>query len=484
MLLLGLVVSGAISYVMPKQYESTARIYVSVDAQIVSELYTGAAYVASRMKSYAELASHAELASRMISELSLPESTTQLGRKIRAESAVDTVILTFTVTDRDPARAQVIARTGSQLLVTYVEELETPPGQLQPQVNAHITDAADFQPNPVSPQIALNLSVAALIGLLLGVGLATVRELLDNTVKLADDIKELAAAPVMASVGTERRIPKEPLLTDVSGFSPRGEAFRLLRTNLQYLDIDHDLRSLVITSAVAGEGKTHTAVNLAITLAQAGQRVLIVDADLRRPRVAQLLGLDRSIGFTTVLVGRNTPAEAIQVHQESGVHVLASGPTPPNPTEILQTHAARDLLHALRDSYDTVVIDAPPLLPVSDASILGTITDGVLMVTRYGKTKREQLEVASARVRGVGGRLHGVVVNMVPKRAAEGYHYYYYYYEATRPGADTSRKTPGRFGRKGDRAKAKRSDKSRAGDRAKSSRSARKRADDGADVSK
>ena len=224
--------------------------------------------------------------------------------------------------------------------------------------------------SPVSPDWLLNLLAGGLIGLLLGVALAVSRELLDRTVRTADHIAEVTDAPVLASIGFDNDIRSSPLLTDLGGFAARTEAFRLLRTNLQFIDLDQRARVLVVTSAVPGEGKTMTSTNLAVALAQTGRTVLIIDADLRRPRVASTLGVDPAIGLTTALVGKTQIEDAIQVHEPSGLHVLASGAKPPNPTEILQSRVTHDLIRRLRQSYDMIIIDAPPLLPVADASVL------------------------------------------------------------------------------------------------------------------
>ncbi len=181
-----------------------------------------------------------------------------------------------------------------------------------------------------------------------------------------------------------------------------------------------------------GEGKTMTSTNLALALAQTGRRTLLIDADLRRPRVAGLLGLDAAVGLTTILVGKTKVQEAIQVHEPSGLHFLASGAKPPNPTEILQSRVTRELIEQLRSEYEMVIIDAPPLLPVADATVLSTVADGTILVINHGKTTRDQLSEAIGRLHQVGARIFGVVVNMIPRRSTNSY--YYYYYEENTPG--------------------------------------------------
>lgn len=435
MFLLALVASAAISYATTPEYQSRARVFISADTQSLSDAYAAAFFVPGRVESYADLATHREVLQLVIEDLDLDLTPEQLAGRITATVEPETVIIAITATDEDPRLAQAIAQSETEQLVAYLEDVETPEGQDQSQIKPTITDPATFSSDPVRPRTALNLTVAALIGLVLGVALALVRDLLDNSVKSGDEIEEVAGAPVMAGIGLDRGLSKHPLLTDIKGYSPRSEAFRMLRTNLQYLDLDNPPKSLVITSAVAAEGKTSTATNLAVALAQAGRRVLLVDGDLRRPRIARILGLEGSVGLTTVLVGRTKLEESIQRHAASGVHFLASGPTPPNPTEILQSHATHELLSRLRETFDAVIIDAPPLLPVADAAILGTATDGTILVTRYGRTHKDELKSAAQRIEKVGGRLFGIVLNMIPRRANEGYYYYYYDVRDTEAGA-------------------------------------------------
>jgi receptor protein-tyrosine kinase len=240
---------------------------------------------------------------------------------------------------------------------------------------------------------------------------------------------------VLGGITFDPSTRQRPLVTALDSHAPRVEAFRVLRTNLQFVDVDSNAKVFVVTSALPEEGKTSTSVNLAITLAQAGHRTVLIEGDLRRPKAAAALQLDNAVGVTTVLLGRVTLEDAIQRHPESDLDVLASGAIPPNPAELLQSNAMSDLVKQLRDNYDMVVIDAPPLLPVTDAALLATHADGALLVVRYAKTTRDQLAQAVDRLAQVDAAPVGVVLNMVPnKRRAYGYGYGYGYgYAPTNP---------------------------------------------------
>ncbi|KRF20979.1 hypothetical protein ASG90_00750 [Nocardioides sp. Soil797] len=424
LLLIALVAAGAYSFLVTPKYESHARVFISTDVEDSSEAIAASLVSSGRVSSYADLATSREIMEKVIAELNLEESPSELADMIKAEVEPLTVIIDINVTHPDPKIAQAIAQTEAEQLTKYITRIDAPNRAATP-IRATVADPASYSSDPVSPRTLLNLVVAGLIGLVIGCGVAVLREITDNTVKTADDIRKITHTGVVANIGYDSDVPSHPLLTDLNGFAPRAEAFRVLRTNLDYLDLDAQPKSFVITSALPGEGKTTTSTNLAIALAQAGRRVLLVDGDLRRPRVAGLLGLESKVGLTTVLVGKSSLVDSIQQHGDTGVDFLGGGPIPPNPTEVLQSNATRDLIHKMRDMYDVVIIDAPPLLPVADAAILARAADGALMVTRHGKTTKEQLHDACQRIDQVDARLYGVVVNMAPRRGQQDYYYYY-----------------------------------------------------------
>ena len=335
----------------------------------------------------------------------------------------ETVIIDLSVTDPSPSMAQALAQSYATALSDLVRRLETPVGASDPLITASIVDSASLPTTPVAPQPVRNLGLAVVLGLLLGFGVAVLRELLDTTIKSPEDVRETSDAPLLGTIGYDPSIRTEPLVTSLASHAPRVEAFRVLRTNLQFVDVDSTTKVFVVTSALPGEGKTTTAVNLAITLAQAGQKTLLIECDLRRPKASLALGLDNSVGVTTVLVGKVAFEDALQEHPVSGLTVMGSGAVPPNPAELLQSKAMADMLTKAKERFDTIIVDAPPLLPVTDAALLAVQADGAIVVAAHGKTTREQLSQAQDRLAQVDGDLVGLILNMTPSRRRGGYGY-------------------------------------------------------------
>lgn len=218
------------------------------------------------------------------------------------------------------------------------------------------------------------------------------------------------------------------LVTHLDARSPGAEAYRVLRTNLQFTALDQPLRTLLITSSAPAEGKSLTAANLSIAFAQAGQRVLLVDADLRRPTVHKLFGLQRAwSGLTTLLAAGSRLEDMVHEVEVPNLHVLPSGPVPPNPAEILGSVRMGEFLEEARAAYDLVVLDSPPVLAVTDPCVLARRVDGVALVTRVGKVGHPQAQRAKVALEAVHARLLGVILDGITLNdASNGYSYYYY----------------------------------------------------------
>ena len=323
--------------------------------------------------------------------------------------------------------AAEIAQAYAEELQDLVNELETPEGEIHAPDQGHHRGRRRGLRRGGLPQPLRNLALAGVLGLLLGIGLAVARELLDTSLTTSDDIGDVTDAPILGNIATDEAANLAPLEV-LSSATPWAEAFRVLRTNMQYVEVDEEQKVIVMTSSLPGEGKSTTAINLALTTAMAGQRVVLVEADLRRPLIAQRLQLDGAVGTTNVLIGKVSLADALQEYGTSGLQVLACGPIPPNPSELLQSHAMEALLADLRGKFDVIIVDAPPLLPVTDAALLAAQADGAVIVVRHGRTTRDQLQHSIERLEAVDAKALGVVINQAPSRKNRtGYGYGYGY---------------------------------------------------------
>ncbi|MBG0562452.1 polysaccharide biosynthesis tyrosine autokinase [Actinoplanes sp. NEAU-A11] len=405
------------------QYATSVTFFITTPNTGVTDAYQGGLFSQQRVKSYQNLLTSDRLALLIAERTGAGLTPDQIRERISAQAIHETVLLEATVTDSDPARSKLIATTLATRFKALVESLETPPGKRLSSVKVEVAAGPKTTDTPVSPKPVRNLLFAALLGVIAGCGAAALRELLDTTIKSPEALQDLAAAPVLAGVPFDTDAKSGPLNVSGKGHSARAEALRQLRTNLQYVDVDKPVNTLVVTSAVPGEGKSSTACGLAMLFAEAEQRVLIMDADLRRPRIADYLGLEGAVGLTTVLAGQ---AEIDDVLQRYGTNlwVLPSGFLPPNPSEMLGSRHMADLLGELRKQFDMIIVDCPPLLPVTDAAVVAARADGALLLARSRKTTSAQVTTAVKALRSVDARLLGCVLNMVASKGPDAYYYY------------------------------------------------------------
>ena len=427
--LLAIGAAVAITWRTTPLYRASTQLFVAArDAADVNSLFAGGQFTQQRVQSYADIVNSPDVANAAANRLGAGRSASQIARETSASAPLNTALINVSVTDPSAKWAQSIANAVSDQFALYAAELETPAGSVTSPVKVTVVKRAGLPASPVTPRKKLNLILGLLVGLAIGVGGAVLRETLDTTVKDPEQLAKDLQLPTLGAIAYDSDAPKRPLIVHVDPKSSRAEAFRQLRTNLQFVDIDEAPRSIVFTSSIPEEGKTTTTANLAIALAQSGVRVLLVEADLRRPKMADYLGIEGAVGLTNVLIGRVSLADAIQPWgPDALLHVLASGPSPPNPSELLGSQGMADLLRELEHNYDLVLIDAPPLLPVTDAAVLAALASGVAVVTRYGHTKREQLARAIESLRAVGVAVYGAVLTMTPIKGPDSYYYGYGY---------------------------------------------------------
>ncbi|MCI0397506.1 MAG: polysaccharide biosynthesis tyrosine autokinase, partial [Chloroflexi bacterium] len=291
---------------------------------------------------------------------------------------------------------------------------------------------------PIGPNNSVITLLAAFIGLTLSITAVLVVEYLDDSIKTPDDIARVIGLPTLAGIARiKSEEEREKLVTLAHPRSPVSEAYRVLRTGLQFSSVDDpDRTTLLITSANPTEGKSLTAANLAVVVAQAGHNVLLVDADLRRPRQHRIFDVNKNRGLTSFLLEFNLASreeetlnllkQVIQPTSVPGLHVLTSGPIPPNPSELLGSAKMKASLATLAEHYDYVIIDSPPALAVTDAVVLSTQVDSVLLISDANRTRQAHLKQLIDQLREVNAHVIGVVLNRLSPRG-DGYYYYYYY---------------------------------------------------------
>ncbi|GAA1666449.1 polysaccharide biosynthesis tyrosine autokinase [Microbacterium lacus] len=425
--LVGVAAAAAYSLTRTPIYSSESQVFVSTQgAGTIGELQQGNTFSQARVTTYTNLATTPLVLQPVIDELGLDLTPAELANQVSASNAVNTTIISIAAKDADPALAAEIANAVSTSLTTTVEQIETPAGtDVSP---VRLTSVTEAQPglSPVSPNVPMNLVLGGLIGLALGIGIAVLREVLDTRVRTQRDVASVTDRPLIGAIPFDPRAKDRALIVHDDPLSPRSEAFRALRTNLQFLDMDGG-HSFVITSSLPSEGKSTTALNLALALADAGKNVALLDADLRKPKVAEYLGIEGGAGLTDVLIGRAKVEDVMQGWGDRSLYVLPSGRIPPNPSELLGSQHMQTLLADLERAFDIVICDAPPLLPVTDAAILAKQTSGAIVIVSTGRTTTHQLSSAIDALDTVGARVAGLVMTMTPTKGPDSYGYGYGY---------------------------------------------------------
>ncbi|MDF3297631.1 polysaccharide biosynthesis tyrosine autokinase [Streptomyces tropicalis] len=438
----------AVTFLSAPVYEARTQLFVATrSGEDSAQLNQGQSFSQARVQSYAAIVPTRQVTEPVVKELGLHTTPEELASQITAVAPLNTVLIDIAVRDTVPERAARIANAVAARFSAVVERLETPkhrPGTARSKSHADdetttspvslgVTETAVAPTHPVSPRPLLNLSAGVFGGLLLGAGSVVLRETLDTTLKSSEALGELTALPGLGTIPFDRNVPRRPLVS-MDGHSKRAEAFRKLRTNLQFSQVDDRPRIIVVTSSVPGEGKTNTAVNLALSLAEAGVSTCLVDGDLRRPCVASTFGLVQDAGLTTVLIGQARIEDVMQ-QAEGRLAVLASGAVPPNPTELLSSGRMTEVLNELADTYEVVIVDTAPLLPVADTVGLASLAQGALLVVRAARTSRDQVRTAAASLDRVGVRVLGTVFSMAPVPKGDPYGTYGRYGELPAPRA-------------------------------------------------
>jgi polysaccharide biosynthesis transport protein len=377
------------------------------------------------MASYAVVATSPRVLTPVIQQLGLRVTSEELAKSVEATAAPDRVILEIAAADRNPARAAQIANAVGEELRSAATELTPKRQDGTDAVQVTTIAVADVPEQASSPNIPRNLGLGLIIGLLLGIGVAVLRHILDTKVRNESDVRALTDTPILGVVAYDQDVSSHPMILQDQPLAAPSEAVRRLRTNLQFIDLANRPRSIVISSSIPAEGKSTIALNLALSLADSGSRVILVDADLRRPSIAQYVGIEGGVGLTTVLIGRAEVEDVVQPLGKTSLDLLPAGQIPPNPSELLGSVAMADLLEQLSGTYDMVLLDSPPLLPVTDAVVLSNLAGGALVVVGADRIHRPQLQQSLESLETAGAHLFGIVMNKIARREAAAYAYGY-----------------------------------------------------------
>ena len=404
-------------------YHSTAVLAVSVRTTTGSEtVYQSGTATTQRVQTYVELGRQQDFAEKVSERSGGKFQPSLVLKNVKVSPTKETVLFSVEATGRNPADAQYLAKVSSQTLVAMIEEVEFSLNGEDSEVKITTvgTPERPNKPGGLSPVAVLGISV--LLGALMAILVAVVRDRLDNKIRRSEDIDDIVQSGVLGTSYATNKIPVAGVLggsTNDADF-PNAEAFRQIRTNLSFVNVDEPPRVLLLTSAIENEGKSFVASRLAAVLGESGNRVIVLDADLRRPAIGTIFERDSSVGITSVLTGAVRYPDVVQ-RTDAGVDLIPAGKIPPNPSELLDSQAMKSLVEELRREYDYVVVDSPPLLPVTDSAVLAKYADTVVLVARSERVTKDQLARAVQRLNLAGASIAGAVLNYLPlsKRDSE-----------------------------------------------------------------
>jgi capsular exopolysaccharide synthesis family protein len=425
-----LAVAITLVFVLPDAFTAQVQVFLTVlVGNSGADLASGSNYSQNQVDSYAKVATTPVVLTPVIAQLAMVDTTpADLAEHISVSVPVGTSIMVISVEAADAQSAASIANAIGTHLVEAVEDLSPVSAEGKRLVRASVISEASAPKDRSFPSTRNFLIIGLLVGLVLGIGQAALRFLLDKRIHGEEDIEQMTESPIMGRIGLDPElIETDAARAAVSKLT--AEDYRRLRTNLQFInsELEGDGQAFVITSSVPGEGKTTISMNLATVLAEAGESVLLVDGDLRRPRIAAYLGLESRVGLTTVLIGRAKPGDVLQKTSVPNLTVMGSGAIPPNPSELLASNAMKQVINTASKLFRYIIIDSAPLLPVTDAAILARQTAGALIVVSAEQTTSPQLETALESIESANGTTLGVVLNKV-RRERKGYGSKYGYY--------------------------------------------------------
>ncbi len=421
-LLVGALLGFGYSLLQPRVYTSASTGYVTVgDGAGIGDVISGSTAAKEKAAAYIPLIKSGAVAREIIAnnpEMGLTEG--EVRSNLNATLDNSSALIYVTATSSTPEAAQALANSSLTAVAKVVNDLEG-----SSTVRVIPLEDASLNPSPVSPNTQRLVLIGAGIGL--GAVLAAIflRRVIDTKLRTRDDATKATNAGILGVLPISEELTEEKILLTNSDHISQ-EAIRQIRTNLRFVNIDDPVRSMIVTSAEPGEGKSTVSTSIARALADTGEPVIIIDGDLRRPTIAKKFKIDSKVGLTQVLAGQVELANAVRQFEDTQLFILPAGRIPPNPSELLGSEKMRQLVKELSHEF-IVIVDVPPVLPVTDATLMSTAVDGVVLVGSVGKTRKENLAEAANSLRKVKANVLGVVINRAP-RTGLGNTYYGFAY--------------------------------------------------------
>lgn len=422
---LGVLLGASYAIVSPREYTAQADVFVQVSGgSSTSDVAAATNYSQQQARNFSAVATREIVLQAVIDDLGLDSSVGQLRSQVSTAVPLNSTMITISGTDSAADTAADIANSVAAELTAVVPRL-TPQVVGESTVRMQIIERATPPSSPSSPNVPLVLVLGLLGGLVLAAVVVAVRAAVGTRIHSADQAAAVTGAAVIGTIAFDKAALSEPIPVVEGAWSRRAEEYRQLRTNLRYLQPDTDHKVFVVTSSVPGEGKSTTTANMAAALAASGLRVALVEADLRRPTLADVLDMTPGAGFTGVLTDQISIDDAFQSWGGDGLQVLLAGDTPPNPSELIDSDRGAEILDAIRRRFDVTVIDSPPLTAVSDAAALTRQLGGAVLVVGARRVRARELARAVGRLSTIGVKVEGIVMNFASVPRSDRYDYGY-----------------------------------------------------------
>lgn len=422
---LGVLLAAAFAIVTPREYTANADVFVQVSGgSSTSDVAAATNYSQQQARNFSAVATREIVLQSVIDDLGLDVTVPQLRTQVSTVVPLNSTMITISGTDRSADTAADIANSVAAELTAVVPSL-TPEVVGESTVRMQIIENATPPTKPSSPNVPLLLVLGLLAGLVLAAVVVAFRAAVGTRIHSADQATAITGAATIGTIAFDKTAGSAPVPVAEGGWSRRAEEYRQLRTNLRYLQPDTDHKVFVVTSSVPGEGKSTTTVNMAAALAASGLRVGLVEADLRRPSLADIMDMTSGPGLTGVLTDQIALDDAFQSWGDDGLQVLLAGDTPPNPSELIESARGADIFLRLRQRFDVTIIDSPPLTAVSDAAALARQLGGAVLVVGSRRVRVRELRRAVDRLSTIGVRVEGLVFNFASIPRADRYEYGY-----------------------------------------------------------